>query len=166
MSPSCRNNWSVLLTWQIGNRWNLESQSAKSHSEQSEQCCTELSRCAVTLWGRQKPGVKSMTAISHPFLARARGLRAFLAASLRRFLRMDPPMVTSPRKECARFVDSSRRATNQVAWNAAGRSNQLEVGMLRNLRACLSRVVTGWFDNVSVLARTEAAGHFKNLSSL
>src|ERR1700756_3034464 len=75
-------------------------------------------------------------------------------------------MVTLLRKECARFVDSSRRATNQVAWNAAGRSNQLEVGMLRNLRACLSRVVTGWFDNVSVLARTEAAGHFKNLSSL
>ena len=31
-----------------------------------------------------------MTAISHPFLVRVRSLRAFLAASLRKFLRMEP----------------------------------------------------------------------------
>jgi hypothetical protein len=31
-----------------------------------------------------------MTTISHPFLVRVRSLRAFLAASLRKFLRMEP----------------------------------------------------------------------------
>src|ERR1700687_1057559 len=38
--------------------------------------------------------------------------------------------------------------------------------MVQDLRACFSRIVTRWFDDVSVLARTEAAWHFKNLSSL
>jgi hypothetical protein len=31
-----------------------------------------------------------MNSISHPFLPRVRGLRAFLAASIRKFLKMEP----------------------------------------------------------------------------
>jgi hypothetical protein len=35
-------------------------------------------------------------------------------------------MATSLASGCARFVDSSRRATRQVVWNAADHSNQPE----------------------------------------
>ena len=79
-------------------------------------------------------------------------------------------MATSPPRGCARFVDSSRRATKQVAWNAVGRSNQLSFKNVCGSYAHASpRVLARWFDDVddvSVLARAGAARHFKNLSSL
>ena len=72
-------------------------------------------------------------------------------------------MATLHRSECARLVDSSPRATNHVAWNAADRSNQLKLYMnIAGLRAGFVRVVSGGLNDVPVGARTEAAGHFKH----
>src|ERR1700687_270423 len=89
MSPSCRNSWSVLITSPIGNLWNLDPGAANHIPWKASNVAqiVELGRGTI---GHQKRGVQSMTAISHPFLARVRGLRAFVAASLRRFLKMEP----------------------------------------------------------------------------
>jgi hypothetical protein len=76
-------------------------------------------------------------------------------------------MATSPRSACARFVDSSRRDTKYVAWNAAGRSNQLKGrGAVHRLHTRFAHIVGGRFNHVLARAGTESAWHLDHLFSL
>jgi hypothetical protein len=68
-----------------------------------------------------------MSFAPHPFLASLRSLLAFLAASLRKFLKIEPHVGDSPHSGSARRADSSHLATKHVVWNVAGRSKQLKV---------------------------------------
>jgi hypothetical protein len=47
-----------------------------------------------------------------------------------------------------------------------GVQTSLKLGTVQKLSARFSRIVARWFNDVSVLARAEAAWHFQNLSSL
>jgi hypothetical protein len=71
-------------------------------------------------------------------------------------------MATLPHSECARFVDSSRRATKHLAWNAAGRSNQPKSRRaVHQPRTRFAHILTGWLKDGLVPARTESARHFQ-----
>ncbi len=71
-------------------------------------------------------------------------------------------MATSLHSGCAHFVDSSRRATNPAAWNAARHSNQPKRrGTERSLRERFKPTLSRWLDKVAVHAEAKTARYFK-----